>query len=81
MKKLEFNTNLLNQYLNLLSNLSVNAKRYLIEKLSNSISHESNKPKETINLFGAWASNESSSELLEFINSNRIFNQSTENFD
>lgn len=80
MNKLEFNTKLLDQYLNLLSNLSVNAKKYLIEKLRTSLNQDPKKSGNS-NLFGSWKSNETSEQLIEEIYSSRNFYRSIEKFE
>jgi len=78
VKNLEFNTTLLDQYINILSKLSSKARKYLIDKLEESLENQQPKPDKNQDMFGAWTSNETANELIEKINNSRSFNRKIE---
>lgn len=79
MDNLQFNSNLLDQYLSILSKLSIEARKYLIQKLEKSIEDKNENQEE--DLFGAWKSDEGSDELIQLIESSRIFERQIEGFE
>jgi len=80
MKKLEFNTTLLDQYINILSKLSSKARQYLIEKLEGTLDNKPPKKGDNLSLYGAWGSNESAKDLIELISNSRTFERKIEEF-
>ena len=72
MSKLNFNYIPLDNYVNLLSKLSKQAKLYLIEKLQKSL-EEKPENNESNSLFGEWKGKKSSDQILEEIRSSRNF--------
>jgi hypothetical protein len=64
MKHLEFKSTLLESYFSLLQNFSDSAKQSLIDKLKKSMDK---KPREPLDLFGAWAGDESAEEIIDSI--------------
>lgn len=57
----------IDKYFSFLKLFDVNSKKKLIEKLNNSISNE-NKPESDLkSLFGAWADNRDSDEIIKEI--------------
>jgi hypothetical protein len=81
MKTTDANTKLLDSYVGLLKNLSIDNKLDLISKLSESIKSTSKK-KETsfYQAFGAWDEDESADELIKKIKDSRNFNRNIEVF-
>lgn len=74
MKTADFNTKYLDKFLNILYDFDDKAKKYVIEKLKNSLKK---KPKEEEyfdidKLYGAWDDpNTTAEELIEFIKGSR----------
>jgi hypothetical protein len=79
MSKLNFNYIPLDNYVNLLTKLSKQAKLYLIEKLQNSL-EEKPENNESNSLFGIWKGKKSSEQILEEIRSSRSFRNREKKF-
>ena len=74
MKNAEFNSTLINNYLQLLERLSKNGKQEIIARLSASIrDNTKSKDKQISAAFGALNTSKSADELIEEIRSNRKF--------
>lgn len=74
-------TNNINSYYNLLSNLNDNSKIELIAQLSKSILEQKKDKKKSLEkLFGAWKSNESAEEIIDKLRKSRVTNRKTESF-
>jgi hypothetical protein len=82
MKAADFDINIINQYFEMLKNLSKPSKEILITKLINSIESEKKDNTHSIkNLFGAFKSDKSADELIDDIRKSRTFNRTTEKFE
>lgn len=74
-------TQIINGYWGLLSNLNPNLKLKLIEKLSKSISRDIiTKDNRFEKSFGAWVDNRDSEEIIEEIRESRNLNRQIESF-
>ncbi|EHQ29382.1 hypothetical protein [Mucilaginibacter paludis] len=80
MQTLDFNTKLIDGYMELLRNLSSDNKLDLITKLSESLKSTSHEDEPSLkNLFGAYQSDQSAEELIAEIRQSRLFNRNIEN--
>lgn len=77
MKKLDYRSDLINAYFQLLNNLSDNAKNQLIELLKKSLKKKKKIPTGT-ELFGAWQSTDSADEIIEKLRKDRHFSRQVE---
>jgi hypothetical protein len=74
-------TEIINGYWGLLSNLTPNLKLRLIERLSRSISKDiSTKNNHFERSFGAWIDSRESDEIIMEIRNSRAFNRQIESF-
>lgn len=81
MKAADLDINIINQYFDLLKNLSKQNKEKLISKLKDSMNSEMDNKKESINyLFGALSGTQAE-EMIREINNSRTFNRRIENFE
>ena len=80
MIAIDINQALIESYLNLLNNLSLNNKLELISRLSQSM-RSSTAPKTAVHdLFGAFQSNQTAEQLNLEIHQARLFNRQRETF-
>lgn len=76
MKPLDLNSRIIDSYLELLSNLSVAAKRDLIAKLTKSVKQNIKPKKHTFEeAFGAWDPTDSTESLIKSIRTSRRFSR------
>ncbi len=81
MNLTETNTNIVDGYVDLLENLSLDKKLDLISKLTNSIKEDLKDKKNQFKLaYGAFESEKSAEEIIEEIRSCRSFNRQIESF-
>lgn len=81
MRTSKINTTIVDGYIGILDNLSVNDKLDLISKLSNSIKTDLQKKKSLFKeSFGAFISDKSAEEQIEEIRSSRVFTRKIEPF-
>lgn len=81
MKAIDINTTLIEGYLRLLDNLSLNNKLDLISKLTLSVKADAaDKKKSFYKAFGAWESKQTADEIIKDIRDSRIFNRQIETF-
>lgn len=81
MNTADINTKLINSYLSLLKNMSVQNKLDLISKLTNTVKTDIAQEKtEFYKAFGGWDKNESAEELIETIKESRTLNRTIEEF-
>jgi hypothetical protein len=79
MKSTDLKFNLIDNYLQLLKNLSLESKVELIKKLSDSLKgSKKTKGKSTKSLYGAFISKKSADEIIATLKSSRNFNRSIE---
>ena len=82
MKALDINTTLIEGYLKLLENLSLNNKLDLISRLSLSIKSNNKATKRDFyDAFGAWEGSQSSEEIINEIKESRVFNRKLDSFE
>ncbi len=79
MNNLNFNNAALDNYLNLLTKLSKQAKLYIIDKLQNSLESSSNKQEDN-SLFGTWKSEKSGNQICEEIRKSHTFRNRENSF-
>lgn len=76
MESIDINTTLVEGYLRLLSNLSLNNKLDLISKLTLSVKTDITERKSSFyKAFGAWESKQSADEIIDEIHKSRTFNR------
>jgi len=81
MKTQNSHSFLIEGYLKLLKNLSIEGKLDLISKLSNSVKAEmARKENDFFSSFGAWQSTESADELVNKLKTSRKINRQNESF-
>jgi hypothetical protein len=81
MKAMDTNTKLIDSYIALLKNLSVNNKLDIIAKLTQSIKSDSKSTKDSFNKsFGAWDKNDDAKELVLTIRNSRNINRKISRF-
>ncbi len=79
MRSSEINTNMIDGYLRLLSNLNLGDKLDLISKLTESVKQDlTEKESGFEKSFGAFESGQSAEELIDEIRSSRVFNREIE---
>jgi hypothetical protein len=79
MKSIDLNNQLIEDYMNLLQNLSHNSKLDLIAKLSQTLKvGKSASDKRFKNAFGAWGNTESAEDIITNIKNSRNFTRRTE---
>lgn len=76
----ELNKRLVESYLALLQNLSVEARLDLIARISMSLKDPSPKVNKVDYFSGIWQSEESAEEIIEEIRNARVFNRQIEPF-
>lgn len=81
MKTTEANTTIINGYVELLENLSMDNKLDLISKLTASVKTDLKTKKSSFKkAFGAWESKKTAEEIIDEIRSSRVFNRQIESF-
>ena len=81
MKTTDNDTLLIENYLGLIKNLSPNAKRNLIKKLTKTLTlNFSDKEKSVKDAFGAWESKKSADEIIVELRNSRNLNRIVEQF-
>lgn len=81
MKTIDSNKQILQSYLQLLKNFSVESKLELIEELSKSIKIKLKEKEESeVSLYGAFESDKTADEIIQEIRSSRNFNRTTASF-
>jgi len=81
MKAIDINTTLVEGYLRMLENLSLDNKLDLISKLSLSVKADmGDKKKSFFKAFGAWDSEQTAEEIISEIISSRTFDRKIELF-
>jgi len=79
MKSTDLRFNPIDNYLQLLKNLSLESKLELIKKLSDSLKgSKKTNGKSTKNLYGTFVSKKSADEIIATLKDSRNFNRSTE---
>jgi hypothetical protein len=79
MKTPEINTTIIESYIGLLDNLSPSSKLDLISKLTESVKTDLTRGKTSLKeAFGAFDSAKSAEEIIEEIQSSRVFNRHIE---
>lgn len=79
METIDINTTLIEGYLRLLSNLSVNNKLELISRLTISIKTDISERKSSFyKAFGAWESKQSADDIIDEIYQSRTFDRRIE---
>ncbi len=79
MSNLNINSIALDNYLNLLSKLSKQAKLYIIDKLQNSLEDQQNMH-DSNSLFGTWESEKSGDQIFIEIKNSRTFRNREDSF-
>lgn len=81
MNTADINTKLIDSYISLLKNMSLQNKLDLISKLTNSVKTDIEQDKNDFyKAFGGWDENESAEELIDTIKGSRTFNRTIEEF-
>lgn len=76
---MQIETQILNGYWGLLSNLNPSLKQNLIKLLSDSVSNDrSDKPDRFFESFGAWEDDRDADEIINLIRESRTFNREIE---
>jgi hypothetical protein len=76
----DLNHKLVESYLALLQNLSIEARLELISRISMSLKKPNQEPHKVDYYSGSWQSDESAEETIENIRSSRVFNRQIEEF-
>ena len=79
MSNLNFNNAALDNYLNLLTKLSKQAKLYIIDKLQSSLEIKPDKQGQD-SLYGTWKSEKSGNQIFEEIRNSRTFKNRSNSF-
>ncbi len=81
MNTADINTKLIDSYISLLKNMSVQNKLDLISKLTHTVKTDIKQEKTNFyKAFGGWDEKESAEELIETIKGSRTFNRTIEEF-
>lgn len=76
MNTADINSKLIDSYLPMLKNMSIENKLDLISKLTNTVKTDTVQEKtEFYRAFGGWGEHESAEELIETIKESRTFNR------